>query len=151
MLMSLPKPRLMAVATAVFVAGMGNAFIYSFGYLAILIVQFATRGGGGASFGGAVGSFIITVLFTLLMSSIITFLLAFPIAAMCRWRGYTGLRAFLVAPAIGAALACWIASKMDVLPTTHLAIVCFAYLTAAMLWLQLGPDAGANTASATAR
>ncbi|WP_148649481.1 hypothetical protein [Novosphingobium barchaimii] len=137
------NPRMMAVATAVFAAGIVNALVYTLGYLAILIVQFAVRGGDGASFGGAVGSLIITLLFTLLISSLITFVLAFPIAAFCRWRGFTGLRSFVIAPAIGAAIACGIASLLAVALTTHLAIISFAYITAASMWLMLGHNAPA--------
>jgi hypothetical protein len=129
---------MMTVATAVFAAGIVNALVYTLGYLAILIIQFVVRGGDGASFGGAVGSLVITLLFTLLISGIITFLFAFPVAALCRWRGWTGLRAFLVAPAIGAAAVCSIAALLDVALTTHLAIISFAYITAASMWLMLG-------------
>ena len=136
--MRMGKPRLMTVATAVFCAGIVNALVYTFGYLAILIIQFVVRGGDGASFGGAVGSLIITLLFTLLISGIITFLFAFPIAALCRWRGWTGIRAFILAPAIGAAAVCAIASMLDVALSTHLAIISFAYITAASIWLMLG-------------
>src|SRR5579864_7743417 len=107
------RPRLVTVATSVFVAGLCNAFIYTGGYLAILAIEFLMKGGGGATFAGAVAAFIVTLMFTLLLSSIITFLLAFPIAAISLALGFTGVRAFIVAPAIGAALACAIASLLD--------------------------------------
>lgn len=136
------KHRLLAVATSVFAAGIVNALIYTLGYLVILIIQFALRGGDGASFGGAISSLIVTLLFTLLLSSIITFVLTFPIAVMCRWFGLTGVRSYIVAPAVGSAIACGIASLLDVALTTHIAIVSFAYITAATMWLMLGHSSG---------
>ena len=145
------RPGLLSIATAVFVAGIVNALVYTLGYLAILIIQFVTRGGDGASFGGALGSLIVTLLFTLLLSSIITFVLAFPIAAICGWRGFTGIRSYLIAPAIGAAITCGIASLLDVALTTHIAIVSFAYITAAVVWLMLGNTRGASRAAEPVR
>ena len=142
------RPRPMAVATAVFIAGIGNAFIYTLGYLVILIAQFAIKGGSGASLGGAIGSLVITLVFTLLISGIITFLLAFPIAMICRAFRFVGNRAFVVAPAIGAALACAIARLMDVALTTHFAIVCFAYITAAIMWLALAEKSDTDRVAA---
>lgn len=135
------KPPTMAVATSVFMAGIGNAFIYTLGYVALVAIQFLTKDSGDATFASATTAFIITLMFTLLLSTIITFLLAFPIAAICRALGFTGKRAFLIAPAIGAALACGIASALDVALTTYVAIVAFAYITAAIMWLSLEPRA----------
>ena len=95
-------------------------------------------------------AFIIALMFTLLLSSIITFLLAYPIAVVCRLFGLTGNRAFLIAPALGAALACWIASALDVATSTYVGIVAFAYITAAIMWLALvrGEKAGVSQVTA---
>lgn len=132
------KPGYFAVATAVFMAGIGNALIYVLGYVAMVAIQFLTKDAGGASFASASTAFIIALMFTLLLSSIITFLLAFPIAVICRLFGFTGTRTFIFAPAVGAALACLIASVLDVALTTYVAIIAFAYITAAIMWLALG-------------
>jgi hypothetical protein len=145
------KPSYMAVATAVFMAGISNAFIYTLGYVAMVAIQFVFKGGGGASFGSATTAFIISLMFTLLLSSIITFLLAFPIAVICRKLGFVGSRAFIVAPAVGAALACWIASVLDVAMSTYVAIIAFAYITAAIMWLALGRSSKAEGSQAAAQ
>ena len=131
------KPSHMAIATSVFMAGIGNALLFTLGFVALVVIQFLTKDSGDASLASAASAFIITLMFTLLLSSIITFLLAFPIAVICRKFGWTGDRAFLVAPAVGAAVACWIASVLDVELTTYVAIVAFAYITAAIMWLAL--------------
>jgi hypothetical protein len=139
------KPGYFAIATSVFSAGIGNALIYVLGYVAMVIFQFVTKDAGDATLASALSAFIIALMFTLLLSSIITFLLAFPIAAICRLFGLTGNRAFLIAPAVGAGLACWVASKLDVATTTYVAIIAFAYITAAVMWLGLNRG---NTAAA---
>lgn len=139
------KPGKFAVATAVFLAGIGNAFIYVMGYALLVVIQFVTGDSGDATLSSASTSFVIALMFTLLLSTIITFLLAFPIATVCRAFGFTGKRSFLIAPAVGAALACWIASVLDVALTTYIAIVAFAYITAAIMWLTLKPDDGDAT------
>ena len=145
------KPGYFAIATSVFTAGIGNALIYVLGYVAMVAIQFLTKDAGDATFASATSAFIIALMFTLLLSSIITFLLAFPIAALCRLFGWTGNRAFVIAPAVGAALACWIASALDVAMSTYVAIVAFAYITAAIMWLALarGEKAGASGAPAS--
>ena len=132
------KPSRLAVATAVFAAGLGNALVYTLGFLMLVLIQFVTKGGGGATFGSAVGSFTVTLLFSLLLSSIITFVFAFPIAFVCRAFGWIGLRAYIIAPAIGAAIVCAIASLLGVALSTYIAIVAFAYITSAIIWLSLG-------------
>jgi hypothetical protein len=131
------KPGYMAVATAVFMAGISNAFIYTLGYVALVAIQFLMKNSGDATLGSATSAFIITLMFSLLLSTIITFVLAFPIAAICRKLGCIGNRSYLVAPAVGAVLACWVASKLDVALTTYIAIIAFAYITAAIMWLAL--------------
>jgi hypothetical protein len=145
------KPGYFAIATAVFMAGIGNALIYVLGYVAMVAIQFLTKDAGGATFGSALSAFIISLMFTLLLSSIITFLLAYPIAVVCRLFGFVGNRAFIIAPAIGAALACWIASVLDVALTTYIAIVAFAYITAAIMWLALRRGDGAAAPQAAAQ
>lgn len=140
------KPSPMAVATSVFMAGINNAFIYALGYVALVAIQFLTKGGEG-NFGSALTAFIMILIVALVLSSIITFLLAFPIAMICRLCGFTGKRAFIVAPAIGAAVACGVASLLDVVLSTHIAIIAFAYITAAIMWLMLersGPTQGSS-------
>ena len=131
------KPKLMAVATAVVMAGISNALIYTLGFVALLVFQFITKDAGGATLGSASSALIITLMFTLLLSTIITFVLAFPIALICRAFGLIGTKAFIIAPAIGAALACWVASKLDVETTTYIAIIAFSYITAGVMWLGL--------------
>lgn len=147
------KPKLMAVGTAVVMAGIGNAFIYTLGFFALLIFQFVTKDAGDATLASAASALIITLMFTLLLSTIITFIVAFPVAFVCRLFGFIGNRAFVIAPAIGAALVCWVASKLDVATTTYIAIVAFAYITAGIMWLALakGEDAAAPLAPAPAR
>jgi hypothetical protein len=85
-----------------------------------------------------------TLAFTLLVSCIFTFLLAFPIAIVSRTFGFTGQRAFIVGPAIGAVLACAIASVLDVALTTYVAIIAFAFISSAVMWLMLGRSAPAD-------
>lgn len=131
------KPKLMAVATAVVMAGISNALIYTLGFVALLVFQFITKDAGSATLGSATSALIITLMFTLLLSTIITFILAFPIALICRAFGMIGTKAFIIAPAIGAALACWVASKLDVETTTYIAIIAFSYITAGVMWLGL--------------
>jgi hypothetical protein len=143
------KPGYFAIATSVFMAGICNAFIYTLGYVAMVVIQFVAKGSGGASFASATSAFVIALMFTLLLSSIITFLLAYPIAIICRLFGLTGNRAFLCAPAIGAGLACWTASTLDVAPTTYVAIVAFAYITAAIMWLALGRGSKSEASQVT--
>ena len=144
------KPGIMAVATSIFMAGIVNALIYTAGFVLLVAVQFVTKGSGGGSFTSALSAFIITLIFTLLLSSIITFILAFPIALICRWFRLTGNTAFLIAPAVGAAIACAIASVLDVALTTYVAIVAFSYITAAIMWMALGRS-GALPDSAEAK
>ncbi len=134
----MPKPRAMTVATSVFIAGIGNALIYTLGFLAILVVRFLTMGGGGATIGSSVSALLITLILSLLLSSLITFLLAFPIAAVCLALGFTGVLAFILAPAVGSAIACAIGALMHLAPYTFVAIVAFAYITSAVMWLTLG-------------
>ena len=141
------KPSPMAVATSVFMAGINNAFVYALGYVALVAIQFLTKGGGDGNFGSAITAFIMILIVALLISSIVTFLLAFPIAMICRLCGFTGQRAFIVAPAIGAAIACGVASILDVVLTTYIAIVAFAYITAAIMWLMLERAGSANLQS----
>ena len=145
------KPGYFAIATAVFTAGIGNAFIYVLGYVAMVVIQFLTKDAGGASIASALSAFIIALMFTLLLSSIITFLLAYPLAVVCRLFGLTGNRAHLIAPAVGAALACWIASALDVATSTYVAIIAFAYITAAIMWLSLGRGTKASVSQAAAQ
>ncbi len=109
---------------------------------------FLTGDSGDAAFASASSAFIISLMFTMLLSCIITFLVAFPIAVICRTFGFTGSRAYLVAPAVGAALVCWIASALDVATTTYVAIIAFAYITAGIMWLALGKGAGAGAVPA---
>lgn len=144
------KPKLMAVATAVVMAGIGNALIYTLGFVALLLFQFITKDAGGATLGSATSALIITLMFTLLLSTIITFILAFPIALICRAFGLIGTKAFIIAPAIGAALACWVASKLDVETTTYIAIIAFSYITAGIMWLGLAKGDMAKVDSAAA-
>lgn len=131
------KPGSMAVATSIFTAGIINAFIYALGYVALVAIQFLTKDTGDATLSSATTAFIMILIVSLVLSTIITFLLAFPIATICRLCGFTGTRAFIIAPAIGAAFACWVASLLDVVITTHIAIIAFAYITAANMWLSL--------------
>ncbi len=131
------KPGYMAIATSVMMAGISNALIYTLGYAALVVYLFASGDSGDASLASATSAFIISLMFTLLLSSIITFLVAFPIALICRKLGFIGNRAFLIAPAMGAALVCWVASKLDVATTTYIAIIAFAYITAGIMWLAL--------------
>ncbi len=147
------KPKLMAVATAVVIAGIGNALIYTLGFVALLVFQFVTQDVGGATLASASSALIITLMFTLLLSTIITFILAFPIALICRAFGLIGTKAFIIAPAIGAALACWVASKLDVETTTYIAIIAFSYITAGVMWLGLarGDSAAAPVAAQPAQ
>lgn len=144
------KPGYFAVATAVFTAGISNAFIYTLGYVALVAIQFITKDSGDATLASATTAFIITLMFSLLMSTIITFILAFPIAAICRLLGFTSNLSYLVAPAVGSALACWVASKLDVALTTYVAIVAFAYITAAIMWLALARGSTKNIAPVAA-
>ena len=137
------KPKLMAVATAVVMAGIGNALIYTLGFVALLVFQFVTKNTGGATLASASSALIITLMFTLLLSTIITFILAFPIALICRAFDMIGTKAFMIAPATGAALACWVASKLDVETTTYIAIIAFSYVTAGIMWLGLAKADGA--------
>ena len=131
------KPKLITVGTAVVMAGISNALIYTLGFVALLLFQFATKDAGGATLASASSALIITLMFTLFLATIITFIVAFPIALICRAFGFVGNRSFVIAPAIGAALVCWIASKLDVETTTYIAIVAFAYITAGVMWLAL--------------
>lgn len=144
------KPGYMAIATATFMAGMGNAFIYTLGYAALVVIQFLTKESGDATLSSAATAFIIALMFTLLLSSIITFLLAFPIAIICRTFGFVGNRAYILAPALGAGLACWIASVLDVALTTYIAIIAFAYITSAIMWLALAKGAASQVSTVTA-
>ena len=132
------KPPKLAVATAAFAAGIGNALVYTLGFLLLVVIQFVRQGGSGATFGSAVAAFAVTLMFSLLLSCIITFVLTFPIALVCRALGFTGARAYLIAPAVGAAIACAVASLLGVALSTYVAIVAFAYITAALMWLALG-------------
>lgn len=131
------KPSSMTVATSVFIAGITNAFIYTLGYVAMVAIQFLAKSGDGGNFGSAFTAFLMILIVTLVVSSILTFLLAFPLAIICRLCGFTGRWAFIIAPAVGAGLACWVASLLDVVLSTHVAIVAFAYITAAIMWLSL--------------
>ncbi|UVO53679.1 hypothetical protein [Sphingomonas sp. SUN039] len=132
---------MLAVATSVFMAGIINALIYTMGFVVLVAIQFLTQGPGGGSFTSAITAFIITLIFTLLLSSIITFVLAFPIALVCRWFNLTGNLAFMIAPAVGAGFACALASVLDVAVSTYVAIVAFAYISAAIMWMALGRSA----------
>ncbi len=147
------KPATMAVATAVLMAGIGNALIYTLGFVALLLFQFATKDSGDATLASATSALIITLMFTLILATIITFIVAFPIALVCRMFGLLGNRAFVIAPAIGAALVCWVASKLDVETTTYIAIIAFAYITAGIMWLALkrGEGPKGERAAATAQ
>lgn len=144
----MPKPGFMAIATAVVMAGITNALIYVLGYVALVVFLFLTGDSGDATLASASSAFIIALMFTLLLSTIITFLAALPIAVICRTFGFTGQRAYLIAPAIGAALVCWIASALDVALTTYIAIIAFAYVTAGIMWLALGKGAGSAAPTA---
>ena len=59
------KPGYFAIATAVFTAGIGNAFIYVLGYVTMVAIQFLTKDAGGASIASALSAFIIALMFTL--------------------------------------------------------------------------------------
>lgn len=137
------KPKLMAVGTAVVMAGISNALIYTLGFVALLLFQFVTKDTGGATLASASSALIITLMFTLFLATIITFIVAFPMALICRAFGFIGNKAFVIAPAIGAALVCWVASKLDVETTTYIAIIAFAYITAGIMWLALAKGEGA--------
>ncbi len=141
------KPKLMAVGTAVVMAGIANAFIYTLGFVALVVFQFITKDAGGATLASAGSAFLITLMFTLLLSTIITFVLAFPLAIICRAFGFIGTKAFVIVPALGAAFACWVVSLLDVNTTTYVAIIAFAYITAGIMWLALGKGAQAATAA----
>lgn len=141
------KPGSMAVATAIFTSGIINAFIYTLGYVALVAIQFLTQDAGDATLTSAITAFIMILIVSLVLSTIITFLLAFPIATICRLCGFTGTGAFIVAPAIGAALACWVASLLDVVISTHIAIIAFAYITSANMWLSLECSGAAQGSS----
>lgn len=145
------KPGTMAVATSVFIAGITNAFIYTLGYVALVAVQFVTKDGGEATLGSATTAFIMILIVTLVLSSIITFLMAFPIAIIFRLCGFTGSRAFIIAPAAGAALACWVASLLDVVLSTYVAIIAFAYITSAIMWLALESSGATQDSSISAQ
>ena len=97
------KPKLMSVGTAVVMAGISNALIYTLGFVALLLFQFVTKDAGGATLASASSALIITLMFTLFLATIITFIVAFPMALICRAFGFIGNRAFVIAPAIGAA------------------------------------------------
>lgn len=131
------KPTPMAVATSIFIAGICNAFIFTLGYITLVAIQFLTKDGGDGDFSSAITAFIMILIVSLLISSIITFLLAFPIAIICRLCGFIGNPAYIIAPAVGAALACWVASLLDVVLSTHIAIIAFAYITSAIMWMTL--------------
>lgn len=135
--MKTQKPAVMAIATSVLMAGIGNALIYSLGYAALVAFKFITQDSGDATFGSFLSAFIITLVFTMLLSNILTFVLAFPIALICRMFGWVGNRAYLIAPTVGAVLASWVASKLDVAITTYVAIFAFSYIAAAIMWLAL--------------
>lgn len=135
------KPGFMAIATAVMMAGISNALIYVLGYVALVVFLFLTKDSGDATIASATSAFIISLMFTMLLSCIITFLVAFPMAVICRTFGLIGKRSFVIAPAIGAALVCWIASALDVALTTYIAIIAFAYITAGIMWLALAKGA----------
>lgn len=147
------KPKYMSVATAVVMAGISNALIYTLGFVALLVFQFVTKDAGGATLASASSALIITLMFTLFLATIITFIVAFPMALVCRAFGFVGNRAFVIAPAIGAALVCWVASKLDVETTTYIAIIAFAYITAGIMWLALvkGEAAAAAVAAQPAQ
>ena len=134
------KPKLMSVGTAVVMAGISNALIYTLGFVALLLFQFVTKDAGGATLASASSALIITLMFTLFLATI----MAFPMALICRAFGFIGNRAFVIAPAIGAALVCWVASKLDVETTTYIAIIAFAYITAGIMWLALAKGEGAT-------
>lgn len=94
------KPKLMAVGTAVVMAGISNALIYTLGFVALLLFQFATKDAGEATLASASSALIITLMFTLFLATIITFIVAFPMALICRAFGFVGNKAFVIAPAI---------------------------------------------------
>lgn len=131
------KPSSMAVATSVFMAGITNAIVYTLGYVALVAIQFLTKDAGDVSFGSAFTAFIMIFVVSLVLSTVITFLLAFPIAMIFRLFGFTGPLAFLIGPAIGAAIACGVSSVLDVVLSTYIAIIGFAYISAAIMWLAL--------------
>ena len=129
------RPSTISVATAVFIAGLCNAFAYTFGYLAIAILYYIRGISTDGTFASFLSSTIVTLIFTMLLSSIITFVLAFPIAMVCRTFRCTGIKAFVIAPAVGAIIACAIASLLQVEWSTDVAIVAFAYISSAIMWL----------------
>lgn len=142
---SADTPSRMAVATAIFAAGIGNAVVYTLGFLILVAIQFATKSGGAATFGAAMSAFVVTFIVSLLLSTLITFIVTAPIAFVCRAFGFTSFLAYLIAPVIGAAIVCAVASLLGVALSTYVAIVAFAYITAALMWLALGhPSARAG-------
>ena len=65
--MKTQKPAVMAIATSVLMAGIGNALIYSLGYAALVGFKFITQDSGDATFGSFLSAFIITLVFTMLL------------------------------------------------------------------------------------
>ena len=135
---TMTKPSKMATATAVFTAGICNGLVYTLGFLLLVLVQFVTKGGSGASFVAVLSSFVVTLIFSTVLATLITFIVAFPIAMIFRAFKFLDWKAYLIAPAIGAVIACAIASLLGVAWTTYVAIVAFGYIASAVMWLAFG-------------
>lgn len=145
------KPSLLAVATAVFVAALASAFLYTIGFLCVVVAQ--AMGGGAGDLSGVPGSAAIVLFFAFILATLFNFLIGFPIVFVCWLFGWTGRWTFFIAPALGALILCVMASALPGGLLTNLGIVGFAYFSASIIRMILGQTSesrGASAASARA-
>lgn len=131
------RPNLLGVVATVFTAGVCNALIYTLGFFVLLLFNYFTKPGGDMD--AIVTTALVTLVFTSIVLTFITVLLALPIALVFWAIGYTRNWAFVIAPAIGVVPIVLLASSaFAVSPPTYVMIAAFGYFTSAVMWLFLG-------------
>lgn len=144
------RPNLLGVAASVFVAGVCNALIYTLGFLILLLYNFFTKPGGDLS--NIFTTALVTLVFTGIVLTFITVLIALPIALVFWAFGFTRKWAYLVAPAIGVVPIILIASStFAISPPTYLMVIAFAYFSSAIMWLLLGRSSAIASAPAASQ
>ena len=131
------RPNLLGVMASIVIAGFCNALIYTFGFLVLLLYNFVTKPGG--DIGVILTAVLTTLVFTGIVYTFITVIIAVPIALVFWAFGFTRRWAFLVAPAIGVVPVALIASNTFALShTNYLMIIGFAFSSSAVMWLLFG-------------
>lgn len=137
------RPSVMAVAIAIFTAGICNAIIYTLLSFVIGLVQTMYKGSEQFTVGSLFGTTLTTLIFSLFLSSIVTFIIGFPIGAICLKIGAIKRRTFVIAALPGAVVLAALASAFSVATTTYVGILAFSFITAGIVWLSLGRQSDA--------